>query len=211
MAKSTWTLKRARGLLRIFANEVAPDKIQDLTLEDIIHLAIGDTVEALGEAVYNEYGTKTTVTQANDVIDLSAIKYDSITKLVDETNGLCIEENNIAFEGVSGIDQKKKNIFWTKIGSNIYLSKGSEVSAYGTLSLYYNAVPTRADEDTEYLDIPEKFVDLALTKAKIRVYEITNQVPPESLTNALSNQIQQIRKTNADELQLVKGSKSKNS
>jgi hypothetical protein len=205
-----WQLANVRGLLRIFANEVAPDKIQDLTLDDILHLAICDTIEALGEAAYSDYGTKQTVTQTSDVIDISSYGYDTITKLVDATNGLVVEVNPTEFEGLAGIPQKQSNVFWTKIGQSLYLYKGSSVSAYGTLNLFYNRRPIKATGDSDYIDISDKFADLAIQKAKARVYEVTNQVPPESLTSSINQQIQNVRKANMDEMNLVKSTKSKN-
>lgn len=71
-----WPLARVLGILRITVNEIAPDKLQDLDLIDMLHLVICDISELLGESVYKDYGkrikiwfqpTQPTAEQINDI------------------------------------------------------------------------------------------------------------------------------------------------
>ena len=133
-----WTLKEVRGILRGLANELAPEKVQDLDVDDFLHLAVCDVAEMLNEATIPDYGEKQTVTQTSDVIDLSSYRIDTVIKLVDANNGICIEIPQKSFENLANLQNKQDNIFWYRHGENSYLFKGSNVGTYGTLSLYYN-------------------------------------------------------------------------
>jgi hypothetical protein len=204
-----WTLQRARGILRVLIGEISEQEIQDLFLDDVIHLAVCDLAELLGESQYNDYGTLQIVTQTSDVIDVSTYRIDTITKLVDATNGYCVEKNPRELEGLAGLLQTQGNIYWSKFGTNIYLYKPTALT-YGTLTLYYNRVPTKATADGDFLDIRDKYAKLAIDKAKILLYEMVGKAAPETLTGSVNNAVQQIRQANREELEVVKSTKSRN-
>lgn len=216
-----WTLQNARGILRILANQIAGDEVQDLGIDDFIHLAISDLAELLGEAGYPDYGEVQTFTAIDNGIGTtngidsiilsslnseleSSLKIDQITKVVGVTNGLFIEISAKEFDGLSSIPQKTSNVFWFKFGDLILMYPGSDLNLDSTIYVYYNRTPTKATADSDYLDVKDKFVKLALDKAKIMIYEQLNMASPESLTNQINANIQQIRQTNIQESQIVK-------
>ncbi len=196
-----WTLSRILGMLRILVNEIAPDKIQDLELIDLIHLAVCDVAELLSAASFPDYGVNVVVTQSSNVIDISSLRIDSITKLFDATNKLCIEVDPSEYENLITIIQKQSNIFWTQIGENIYLYKPTAL-VYGVLTLFYNRIPVKVTDTTDTLDMKDQFMKLVLDKTKIMIYETLKQTPPEALTNAVNNSIAQIRQSNLEEYQI---------
>lgn len=53
-----WTLEQVLGILRVIANEISPDKLQDPDLIDFLHLAICDVAELLGRSAYPDYGKR---------------------------------------------------------------------------------------------------------------------------------------------------------
>jgi hypothetical protein len=200
MLSKDWQLKNARGVLRILANEISSQKIQDETLNDFIHLAICDFAEALSSVSAPDYGDKEELVLTTDVADLTNLRIDNIVKVVDGTNGLVIRTGAEEFEGLKGIPQKSKSVCCSRHGESLLFFKGSSVTAYGTITLYYNRIPKRAVQDTDYLDVRDKYVKLVLDKAKVLLYEQLKQAPPEFLTNQINNNIAAIRETTMREL-----------
>jgi len=179
-----WTLVKARGIIRVLVDELSGHKIVDTAIDNMIHLSLCGVVSQLGEAVENDYiELETPVTQTSNVIDVKAIRIDKIVKIVDATNGLVVEKGAKEFEGAKLIDQNKKSIFWTRRGNNIDIWKGSSITSYGTLSLFYKTRPIEATADTTKLDISDDYMDIVITKAKILVYETLDKQVPQSLEN----------------------------
>lgn len=197
-----WTLGRAVGILRVLINQITPSKIQDLEIIDLIHLGICDIAEMLSISSFPDYGVRTTVTQTNNVIDISTLKIDSITKLTDTLNGLCIEITPSDYENLITISQKQGKIYWYQFGENIYLYKPTALS-YGTLTLFYNRSPVKVVDSSDTLDIKDKYIKLVIDRVKVMLYETLKQVPPEALTNAVDNSITQIRQANIEGMQTV--------
>ncbi len=65
MLSKYWTIKRIKDYLRVFINELAPDKIQELALDEIIFLNLSDLVEMLNGASAPDYGVVTNVNPIN--------------------------------------------------------------------------------------------------------------------------------------------------
>lgn len=196
-----WTLKSLIGILRTFVNEITPKKIQNLQLIDIIHLAIVDVVQQLGMVASKDYVvTPVTVTQTSDVIDISSYVVDQIIKLTDSGTGLIIPKDADEIESIDD-PQLQGEIYWTRLGEKIYLKKGSDVSAYGTLKLYYSRAPLKVTELTDTLDIKDTFIPLVVDKAKIKVYEMLNMTPPEQLQNQVNAAIANVKASTAQEME----------
>jgi hypothetical protein len=143
------------------------------------------------------------------VADLSSYKIDTITAIEDSGTGLVIETNLKELKKLPDIPQKQDEIYWTKFGRKLYLYKGTGVTSYGTLTMFYSALPTKATLNTDTLDIPDKFVDLVIQKAKVRVYEVINKAVPESLSTGVENKTEKLRNVYLKEMDTVKSSKNK--
>ena len=203
-----WTLKQVRSLLRLLANSISQQEIVDAVLDDFVHLAVCDLAELLSNSSFPDYVTTATVTQVSGVIDISTLRVDRVDKLVDATNGLCIKVNSKEFENMANISQYTKNVWYYQAGDSIYINKGATAGLYGTLTLYYIRIPTKATLDADFIDMRDKFMKLVVDKAKVLLYEELKVAAPDSLTNSINNNIQQIRAANIDELKTVNASKS---
>lgn len=199
-----WTLSNTRGILRVLADAISQDKVQDLVLNDFIHLAISDVAQLLNGSKFPWYGVQQVVTATANVIIISGYRIDTITKLVDATNGICIEVSPTTFEGIAKIPQLQGSICWYRFGQSIYIYVPAGLTL-GILTLSFNRIPSKAIADTDPLDIPDKFAMLAINKAKVLLYEQIAKIPPEALTNSVDNSIAAIRQANMEELATVKG------
>jgi len=194
----TWTLTKLQSFLRVLVNEIAPDKVQDLSLVDFLNLATQDVAEMLAAASLPEYGTTATVTESAGVIDVSNLVIDKVIKIVDGTNGLASPKPDFAYENLSNIDQYKDSLFYNWFGDKIYLFIGSNLTK-GTLTLYYYRQPTLLSSGSDYIDISDKYVSLVIAKAKTMIYEQLNRMAPEALTSLIESKTAEIRRLNREE------------
>lgn len=196
-----WTLADIFGLVRTLANELSGDKIGDEILVDMIHSNVCDIAEALGEATGNDYVEKKAVTQTDDIISLSGLRLDKILKLVDSVAGLVRIYSLKEFEGIKRIKQEKEAacIYATQYGRKMELFKGDKVETYGTLTLSYKRSPIKAKADADYIDLPDKYMNLLISKTKITLYETLQMQPPDNLAQEVTNQVQNLRDANAKE------------
>jgi hypothetical protein len=204
-----WQLKNVRGILRSLCNKLSLNDIEDLVLNDFIHLSVCSIAEQLNAGAYPDYGTSVVVTQTAGVIDLSTYRIESITKLVDSTNGECIQKDAHEIENISNVPQAASNIYYNNYGEQIFLKKGSSVASYGNLTLFYIRVPVKANADTDYIDLRDKYIDLLINQAKIMVYEQSSVSVPDSLMQSVKSNIAAIRSNNIQELQAIKAKEAK--
>jgi hypothetical protein len=194
-----WTLDGVLGIIKQISDAESPDKIRELTLIDIIHLAVCDVAERLNGAKFPDYITSQTVTQSNNVISLASYNVASITKLVDATNGLCIEVSLKEIEKFM-YPQDANTIYYAIGGENIYLAKGIATLTYGTLTLYYNREPLKVTAKTDTMDVRDRYIKLVIDTAKLTVYELLGKTAPQDVTNS----VQAIRDSILAEKKLVK-------
>ena len=208
-----WLLKNVRGILRTLCNKLSLNDIEDLVLNDFIHLSVCSIAEQLNAGAYPDYGTTVTPTTTGAIpvftIDLSTYRIESITKLSDATNGEVIKKDVHEIENVLNIPQGASNVYYNIYGNTMYLRSGSAVSALGALTLSYIRTPTKATADTDYIVLRDKYMDLLVAQAKIMVYEQSSENPPEALLQAVQNNIATIRKNNISELQAIKAKEAK--
>lgn len=196
-----FTLAEVLGVLRILTQALSSVDIQDEELKAVIHLSILYVVEALGEAVDNDYVIKVAVTPTSDAIDISTYRLDKIVKITDSTAGVCVPARTLqGLTDEAAVEQHKNKIYYCHRGENIDLAKGSAVSAYGTMYLYYKKMPVKVTATADTLDIRDKYMDIVIDKAKIKCYELLNMQPPQDLTNSTASKIQQLREANNAEM-----------
>lgn len=288
-----YTFSRIKSLLRVLADELGVNKIQDSTIMEIVNANVFDIAEQLNGATAPDYGTVATlgdaathysetevlctsytdatktvaktahglttadigkriilhnetpnvagisriagITNANaftienamgatigggavyyfilsrqstSSLDLSSLKVDKIIKLVDSTNGLVAERKDLAFENLANIDDYDNSVFYNHIGEAIYLFKGANVAAWGTLTLHYYRLPNPVTADTDYIDLKEKYMKLLIGSCKLDIYELAQKVAPKELSQSVESKTAGIRQTNLEKEATLAGRKA---
>ena len=212
-----WTVLSVLGLLRILSKKLSDDELSDEVLIDILYGAVCSVVELLGPAAYKDYGQLVAITSAtslgSDEYDISALEFDSLIKMSDTDNNLYKEVEMKELNNFHANNtQYATKIVFSQHGETIYLNKGSNTYAT-TVNLYYIRMPQKAGIDSgkietgEALDIRDKYADLVIDKAKIKVYETLGEVAPVSLTQSI-NSSSAVRAANLAEMQAVQVQKA---
>jgi len=129
---------------------------------------------------------------SSDVLDLSALRINRVRKLIDSITGEVVEVKDARdFENLSKFPQKQSKIYWYQNGEQIFLFKGSSVSAYGTLTLHYYGKPIAVAADGDFLDIKDEYVPLAIQKTQeyiiYHLKELSKQLPADQKANLTRN------------------------
>lgn len=140
-------------------------------------------------------------------LDLSALKVDKISKVVDSINGLLSERQDLTFEGLANNNQMTRGVFYNHFGEYLYLYKGSNVTSWGTLTVYYYRLPTLVTQTTDYIDMKDKYIPLLIDKSKLDIYELAKLAPPKELTQTVEAKTQLIRQANADKSNILSDKK----
>ncbi len=131
-------------------------------------------------------------------VDVSGLKIDKIIKIKDSISGLVSERKDLEFENLSTIDTFENSVFFNHFGETLFLFKGSGVTIWGTLTLYYYRLPTAVSADGDYIDMRDKYIPLLIDKCKLEVYERGSFAPPKELSLSVENRVQAIRKANTE-------------
>lgn len=100
-------------------------------------------------------------------LDLSGLKITKVRKIYDSLNGEFIEVTDARdFENLSKFTQKQNKIYFYQNGEIIKLYKGSNVTAYGTISLDYFGYPELPAIETDKIDLPDEHMGLVIQKAQ---------------------------------------------
>lgn len=199
-----WQLQDAEGYLKNLTGQIAPDKLNRQMIIDSIHLGLSEVAQLLSELKRFDYATIATLTITSDAASITSLNLMSVIKIVDSTNGFCTYEPLVKFEGLRLSPQNKENVSWTRHGETIDFYKGN-LAGYGTVKLHYNRYPSKATTGTDYLDIKDPYVKLALDKAKLHIHELIGSKPPATLEQSVNNTIIQMRKAHAEEMAQKKG------
>jgi hypothetical protein len=195
-----YTLKTVSDIARVLVNQIAPDKVQTLTVTDYVNLSVNDVAEMLNGANAPFYGAVHTGSVVGAQMDLSTLHIDRIVKVTDSLNGLIPPVGDYAFENLSGITAYASSVFFQHFGERLNLFKGANISAFGNEYVHYYRQPTAVTGSAEYLDIPDKYVPLVIAKIKNYVYEQVGQQAPEGLTSLIESKTAAIRDTHMSEL-----------
>jgi len=169
------------------------------TLTAIISTSIFEVSFALGADIASNYLSYVILpAHSAAFLDLSGLKVDKIIKVVDSTSGLVSERNDLTFEGLQNNDQMTRGVFYNHFGEYLYLYKGSNVTSWGTLTVYYYRIPTLVTAVTDYIDIKDKYIPLLIDKCKVDIYELAKMAPPKEITQSVEAKTQLIRQANAD-------------
>jgi len=152
--------------------------------------AMGGDIGSLGYAVLSAQSTTS--------LDLSSLKIDKVVKLVDSVNGLVSPRKAFDFENLKGISHFSNSVFYYQGGETLYLWKGNNVLNWGTLTLHYYRLPNLPVNDSDYIDLKDKYIPLLIDKCKIEVYELGQQTPPNALSSNVDQRTQAIRQLNVE-------------
>jgi len=101
------------------------------------------------------------------ILDVSGLQIYRIRKLVDSISGEVIEVKDAReFENLSRYPQKQNKIYFFQNGETIHLFKGSNISAFGTLTLYYFGYPAKPATENDYLDIKDFHIPIVIQKTQ---------------------------------------------
>ena len=131
-------------------------------------------------------------------VDLSSLKIDKIIKVVDATEGLVSEKKDLEFENLSNNTMYVNSVFYNYYGETLFLFKGSSVSAWGTLTLYYYRLPAFVTADGDYIDMKDNYIPLLIDKCYIDVYARGKMQPPQTILDNIKNATANIRSINAE-------------
>lgn len=180
-------------------DSLAISTIEDIT--DINNFTLADSFS--GYTAISSFALLSAHSGTN--LDLSSLKIDKIIKVVDSTNGLVGPTPDFAFENLAGIDDYDDSVFYNHFGESLLLFKGSNVSAWGTLTVYYYRLPVLVSADADYIDMKDKHIPLLIDKCKLELYELANMMPPKELSQSVESKTQLIRQANDSKLQTIMG------
>ena len=151
--------------------------------------------------------------------DISTINLDRIIKITDSVNGLVNPAGDAEIEGISyysaslpGNSLKQGNVWFTQNGETVSFYKGTSVSTYGTLTMFYYEQPILLgtnDPLTNYIDVRDKFIPLLFAIVKNLLYEQLQKQAPDSLTNMILAKTADIRASNKEETAAIKARANK--
>lgn len=130
-------------------------------------------------------------------IDVSALRIDKVIKLVDSIGGLVSESKDFDFENLAAMDNRVEDLEYYLWGETLFLFKGANVTAWGTLTLYYYRFPVPVAENTDYIDMKDKYIPLLIDKCKMEVYEKSKMLPPKELQQSVESKMGLIVKADA--------------
>lgn len=206
-----WPLDRAMGLIRTAANAIAPDTFDPDTIADIIHTKVLQVAEMLGEAGTEEFTKTQALTITAKAATISTYRIDEILAIRSATSG---EEVKMMSAKNFELDRNKaqitggsKSIICTRHGASLAFDHGSAIT-FSSATMIYKAIPEKKTmaAPTETLDIPDKYIPLVLELAEIRLYEIINQAPPDSLSARAEAKTDKIRAAGQTEKARISGS-----
>ena len=97
-------------------------------------------------------------------------------------------------------NQNKNLILFALSGNNLYLAKGSSLTSYGTLTLYYPGMPLDVTADASNLDIPKGTpYELAIMQWE-KTLRRRNGMPEPDLTKEIQTHIQNLYRTYGAEI-----------
>lgn len=99
------------------------------------------------------------------------------------------------------------SIIYCRDGQYVYFAKGSDISSYGTRTMYYSRKPYPVSSDSDYIDLPDSELDMLYKLCMLQGLQ-TLQVPiPAELQSAMQQfaASREAKKTEIDKLILNQG------
>lgn len=130
---------------------------------------------------------------SSGTVDLSSYHINQVTKVYDSINKEVIGVGDKEFDNLYRFDTKQNKCFYNVRGQMMYLYKGSNVNAWGTLTMSFNSYPQKTVEDDDNLDIRDMYIPLVILKAKNFVLEHLGKASSETLNQAIESKTDKVR------------------
>lgn len=172
LGKNT-TIGKIEDVVRIKTGTVNDGELTPGMMIDLINFNVSEVAKMLNGATAPFYMTTATLTLSGAAYPLTSLAIDKIVKLVDGTNGQIDIFTPEDYERISSFDQYDNSVLAVQEGESIRITKGSGVTALGTITLHYYKIPTYASARTEYPDLPDSYTNLLIkmTMADVLAYK----------------------------------------
>jgi hypothetical protein len=141
-----------------------------------------------------------------DSIDISGIGdykvIDKITSIEDSVTGLCLEMSQKDFQSIKqygSVSNYTDDILWYREGERIHFYKGSNVTAYGTRTMYYTRMPVKGTLDADYIDVRDSNVGMIIDMVMLKVLQTVNAPIPSALAGT-NEKLMIMKKSGQEEL-----------
>lgn len=151
----------------------------------VVTKAAGENIGSVSYAVFSAHQTPN--------VDLSIYRIANITKITDSIKGEVIKVGDREFDNLHRFPERQNKIYYFVHGQTLYFYKGTSVTNFGTLTMYFNSYPQVFTNEDSYLDIRDNYVPLVIATAKNHCLEHLQLSAPESLTNLIDNKKKEIR------------------
>ncbi len=161
-------------------------------------ISVGTDLPALsGEPVFM------TANNSGNLLDLSSlsmINYQEPVWCVIDPSGNMIPQMNIDRAlSIKDITEYDDETYWYLIGQSIALALGADATASGDFQVGYYELPTEPAADTNYIDLPLEWHDLAQQKTMIRILKKVGNDQAAKLKEVdLEERYQKIATANAE-------------
>lgn len=211
MTSKDWTLDDVLGYLRVLTNQTSTDKVQSNFVIDFLHTSLSEVMQYLSVVKMFDYGIKTTLAVSvsgaygtGSLAGFTTNPVNKIVKIIDPSQvtgkKLCIEVTQEQFDNLKNIIQNRSGtIFWARNGNNINFYSG-DLTIGATLDFWYVAYPKKITIGTDYLEVKDPFIGLVLAKTKLKIYEMINSKPPDTINLAVNAQILEMRNAGLTDL-----------
>ena len=166
------------------AHEVWRHAVRDLQIDDkdvldfekfeIINRAVVDVLSLYYSLNIASYLASSALTLSTNTASLSAIRImrahaDRCSITSSSLSGVNVSpitlDELLAWR--TGANQNTSHIAWSLLGNSAEFRKGDSVSSYGTVTLYYPALPTEVAADATKLDVPDgEAIELVILRIK---------------------------------------------
>jgi len=210
MNSKDWTLADALGFLRVLTNQIDVSKVGSNFIIDALHSSLSEVMQYLSVAKIFDYGIKTTLSASvsGDYATASLTGFttnpvNKIVKIVDSAQAvgkrLCVEVTQEQFDNLKNIIQNTTGtIFWARNGNDINLYSG-DLTISASLEFWYIGYPKKITTTTDYFEIKDPYMGLVLAKTKLKIYEILQSSPPDSINQGVNSKIALLRNASIQE------------
>lgn len=164
----SFTAKIVSDEIRNIAEELGSNRLQPKDILDFINLATLSIYKDLPKKLYEE---PVALTITNDEADISAITVEEIIFVDDSANGEVIPVDYSTIRNLANNSRKQNNVYYSHEGQKLKFYKGDQLSSYGTVTLTYIREIELVADETDKLDVPDRFVPKVIEIAKSITYE----------------------------------------
>ena len=163
-----YTCKIIGDVIRNIAEEYHENRLQPQDIIDIVNLAILKVYADIPKLLYQQ---PQAITVSNGYVDLSSLTVENIVKITDTNNGKWIPFGIDEIENLAENTRKQGNVYYSHEGTRIFVYKGTDTAAYGTITMLYEREIILCTKESDKIDVPDKFAPAVMELAKAIVYE----------------------------------------